>query len=244
MRTLVPKDSTYIKLEGNCLGVIAYAISNKNPKGAKKPGTFYIKRMAKTRKFVSENIPPMHGKTNQEVTGDNNIQVNGNVAFNFSEEKNKDTNLLEKLVQTGYILLIVCSIWTSLPLQLISPVASMSAISIAFLIGIWSWEIRRTNNRAASFKKFKTCIIAMNIVSVTTGCTDPMLARVPDPAIRELVKGYKAGVAQGIGVFGFGLDDISIQTAAKNGGIEEVYFADQIRGYGLISYRKVSVFGE
>lgn len=82
------------------------------------------------------------------------------------------------------------------------------------------------------------------LMSITTGCTGPMLAHVPDPAIIELVKNYKSGVDQGVGFFGFGLEKISIKSAAKKGGIEEVYFADQIRGYGLISYRKVSVFGE
>ena len=95
-----------------------------------------------------------------------------------------------------------------------------------------------------SFKRHKITIAALVFMSITSGCAGPMLARVPDPALIDLVKDYKSGTAHGVAIFGFGLEKINIQSAAKNGGIEEVYFADQVRGYGLISYAQVSVFGE
>lgn len=181
----------------------------------------------------------------QRVEGNNNVQVNGDLVVNISEENSSDTSAIEHVIRTGYVMLILSIAAASLPHPIINMAASISTASIGALICVLSLSSRRIGSTPGTrHNKLKSTVAAMILLSMTTGCAGPMLARVPDPALKELVKNHKAGVDQGVGVFGFGLDDITIQSAAQNGGIEEVYFADQIRGYGLISYRKVSVFGE
>ena len=176
----------------------------------------------------------------QKVEGNNNVQVNGNLTVNVGKN---ETLITERLLKIIYFILAISIICTSLPHQGINLITSLIAALLFIFVCTLTWDLRRSGS-TTSFKKQNKTILALVFISTTTGCAGPMLAHVPDPTLIDLTKDYRAGVDQGIGVFGFGLEEINIKSAAKKGGIEEVYFADQIRGYGLISYRKVSVFGE
>jgi len=173
-----------------------------------------------------------------KVKGNNNLQVGGDLIINGSAPTS-----INRLLKLSYLALIIGLIGSVLPHDTINIFASIFTLAGGLAVGFFSWE-RRHSPRAPSMKKYQFAVGAVLIMSLMSGCAGPMLAMVPDPAISDLVHDYKSGVAQGVGIFGLGLNNINVQQAAHNGGITEVHFADKVRGYGLISYAKVSVFGE
>ena len=177
--------------------------------------------------------------TTQQIKGNDNLQVNGDLIINHNE---KPSALVNRLLKISYFVLVISLVSTTLPNNTLNIIASICTM-VAFLsVCLFTWESRNTSN--SSILKYRYIAGTILIASLISGCAGPMLAKVPDPAIADLVREYKSGVAQGIAVFGFGLENIDVKQAAQNGGIEEVYFADKVRGYGLISIAKVSVFGD
>ena len=179
----------------------------------------------------------------QKANGNNNFQVNGDLVVNLADIEQHALSM-ESYIKWGYIFLLVSILGTTLPHPIVNIVTSVFAVAAGLIVCVMSLELRRTNRRSASFNRLKFFILSMTFLSIVAGCAGPMLAKFPDPQITNLTKDFKSGVDQGVGIFGFYLQNINIQSAAEKGGIEDVYFADQIRGYGLISYTKIKVFGE
>lgn len=182
----------------------------------------------------------MKGNAVQELSGDKNVQIGGNLTINVSAA---EAVVTVHLLRLTYVLLLISLTLSSLPSQHVSHIGSVGSLLLFAFVCAINWDLRRGGNKT-SFKKFKSTAVGLTIISILSGCSGALLAKVPDPAIIDLVKNYKSGTAAGVGFLGFGLEEINIETAARNGGIEEVYFANQERSYGLISYANVSVFGE
>lgn len=185
----------------------------------------------------------MESDVDQAIQGSGNIQAAGDIIIKTAEGENTPP-AVDPYLRLAYILLIISLIGTTIPNPMLNTITSIGVVANFLLVCFLTWERRKTTQTAPWLKRFRSIAICLVAVSIFTGCSGPMLANIPDPSISDLVKDYKAGVAEGVGFFGFGLDDVSVETAARNGGIEEVYFADRIRGYGLISVAKISVFGE
>ncbi len=190
----------------------------------------------------------METMSDQKINGNGSILVGGDIIVKVERGEGAPTEntppTVDQYLRPAYILLIISLIGTMIPHPTINTITSIGVIANFLIVCFLTWERRKTAQTEPWIKRFRTFAICLTAFSIFTGCSGPMLANVPDPSISNLVKDYKAGVAEGVGFFGFGLDDINVTTAAQNGGIEKVYVADRIRGYGLISIAKISVFGE
>jgi hypothetical protein len=182
--------------------------------------------------------------SSQEINGSGNVQVGGDIIVQVGSDDGATPSAIDQYLKIAYSLLFISLIGTTLPHPAINTITSIGVIANFLLVCFLTWERRKTAESVPWLSRSRNIAICLTVVSIFTGCSGPMLAKISDPAIIDLVKDYKAGVVQGVGFFGFGLDDISVTTAAKNGGIEDVYVVDRIRGYGLISIAKISVFGD
>ncbi len=180
--------------------------------------------------------------SNQEINGSGNIQVGGDIIVQV--ESGDGPPAIDKYLKLTYTLLGISLIGTTLPHPTVNTITSIGVIANFLLVCFLAWERRKIAESTPWLKRSRNLVIGLTTVSIFTGCSGPMLANIPDPSIVDLVKDYRAGVVEGVGFFGFGLNDVNITTAAKNGGIKDVYVVDRVRGYGLISIAKVSVFGD
>jgi hypothetical protein len=83
--------------------------------------------------------------------------------------------------------------------------------------------------------------------SLLTGCAGPLFSDSTEMAYHcDVINGTacRYGAAQGIGILGFGLDQVTITAAMKSGSLTKVITTSEVRGYGLISMAKVTVYGE
>ena len=193
----------------------------------------------------------MDGNLDQVVKGNGNIQAAGNVIIRMPAEGARNR------IQAGvfYSLAVASLFATTLPHPTLNIAAATSAV---IFWGLWAWASRRL---------VRPVIISLAAFSILSGCVPPLIIYLPPPqefactqsaAIapgstedREspaeqpiIVKSWKVGQAYGVGVFGFGLDDVHLDAAKRNGGINKVAASQEIRGYGLISIAQVRVYGE
>jgi len=174
----------------------------------------------------------------QKVKGSDNIQIAGNVSLNIFNKDETD-EILSAVQKQLYFLLSCGLIATTIPDSITNQVACIIVLLSAVLI--FGIAIYRSNNKCS---KRRLAASAMLLLSLASGCGGPMLAKIQDPKLTDLASKYKAGTVEGFGVFGFGLDDITIESAANQGEIKNIHFVDSSRSYGLISYAKVTVFGK
>jgi hypothetical protein len=129
-----------------------------------------------------------------------------------------------------------------LPSAALNIIASIGTLGSAVLVGLLHWERRRlSRSRAGGLMKFQVAAAALLILS---GCSGAQLADIHDQTLLQLIHQYRTGTAQGVGIFGLGLEDITAEAAMMNGNIEKVYASESARSFGLISVARVTVYGE
>ncbi|WP_316347665.1 hypothetical protein [Desulfuromonas acetoxidans] len=169
----------------------------------------------------------------QKLKGNENLQVAGDLNINLISESSTS---VQRLL---YLLLSCGLIATTVPNTTTNQIACAIVLTCALIIfGIAVWQSDNRVNRR------KLAAAAMLVLSLASGCGGPILAQIQDPKLTDLTSEYKSGIAEGFGVFGFGLEDVNIAAAADQGGIEKIHFVDSSRSYGLISYAKITVFGK
>jgi hypothetical protein len=62
--------------------------------------------------------------------------------------------------------------------------------------------------------------------------------------LHEADREYKTGHAGGIALFGYGLDDATVETAMTNGNITKAYAVETNSSFGWIAVARVKVYGE
>ncbi len=90
-------------------------------------------------------------------------------------------------------------------------------------------------------------LLALVCLSLLAGCSPFFASDNLSPAEFDICTesgSCKTGYVQGFALLGFGLDDVSVESAKFNGLITRVMGIERSRGYGLISVAKVRVVGE
>jgi hypothetical protein len=194
----------------------------------------------------------MSGKIQQEINGDGNIQVGRDLILKiFKIRKNGGGGIgriMDGYLAFFYILLIAFLLATTLPNSFINILASLGTIGTLGIIGLLHFERRRLLGAPPRrFRKFQGAVAALVIMSVLTGCAGPLFGKNGKMARAcSDVEGKpcRYGVAQGVGIFGFGLDQVTLRNAVEAGHLNKVISSSEVRGYGLISMARVTVYGE
>lgn len=186
----------------------------------------------------------MAEKVRQTVEGSDNIQISGDVQLNVYKGKTpKNFNrIVDGILKPLYIILIISLICTVLPHSLTNKAASITTV-FCFLL-IFPLNILRSSSTQSPQKnnRFKYVISCMLVVSMISGCAGAIRE---DIAIPESIpkNERRIGISEEIGIFGFGLDKVNIETAKNNGGITDIRYVESVRSYGLISFAKMRVVG-
>ena len=134
-----------------------------------------------------------------------------------------------------FYLLVVALIATMLPHPLLNILSS-----IAVVISAAAWVF------ASVLRQRQWPVVALLVAaSITSGCAGPLFDRTVVP-LDLLGPGdqVKLGTAEGFGVFGLGLDQVTAEHAIEEGDIKKPIAMVNVRGYGLISMARVQVYGE
>jgi hypothetical protein len=177
----------------------------------------------------------MEGNVKQSVAGSSNIQAGRDIIVKVFRSRSPHAATVSRVhARILYALLVALLLGTTLPNPLVNIASSIGA---ALMWLAWSLTARQA---------FKPTVLVAAAFSILTGCAGPFFADLKPPLIvcdpGQSCK--KIGYAQGIGILGFGLEEVTAINAKENGGLKKVYASQEIRGYGLISMAKVRVYGE
>jgi len=134
-------------------------------------------------------------------------------------------------------LLLIC---TMLPVNVVSIFFSLTSITTIAITIIAAWQ------RLIIIKKSTARIIAaLSLMSILSGCAPTLFAQEIPDFFSTLAgeKGIKTYSMQRAGIFGLGLDKVTIENAQLEGNIETVLAAKEVRGYGLISTARIIIAG-
>ncbi len=172
----------------------------------------------------------MNRNVDQVATGSGNIQAGRDIIVHIAPAVVPETSTAKFL----HFLVIASLLGTTLPHPGFNVAASIGAL-LAWLT--WARVSRHV---------VKAPILVATAFSLLTGCSGPLFSNLdPPPMIcptGQLCQ--KVGVAQGIGILGLGLNNITTETARKNGDINKIFAVHESRSYGIISMAKVRVYGE
>jgi hypothetical protein len=180
----------------------------------------------------------------QEIYGDNNIQVGRDIKiFKINRASVAETiRAIDGYLALFYLSLVVSLAATMLPSAVLNIIASIGTLGSAALVYLLHWERRRiSRSRPRGLIKFQVAATALLILS---GCSGAQLADIHDQTLLQLIHQFKTGTAQGVGIFGIGLEDVTTEAAMTAGNIEKVYASESARSFGLISLARVTVYGE
>ncbi|WP_020675308.1 hypothetical protein [Geopsychrobacter electrodiphilus] len=134
--------------------------------------------------------------------------------------------------------LLIC---TMLPIDAAAVFLSLTAAITIMITIAAAWQ------KIIILNKSTTQIIAgLAIVSILSGCGPVLFGTPNDLSFFDLghhpdVKTY---TVQKVGVFGFGLEGATVETAMKEADIKNVIAMQTVRGYGLISMSRITIAGK
>jgi hypothetical protein len=106
-----------------------------------------------------------------------------------------------------------------------------------------------TSRKHLAVKQLKRTAAIIGITMALTGCsglfvpdfsqTTPLLEY-----LHEADREYKTGHAGGVALFGYGLDDATVETSMTNGNITKAYAVETNSSFGWIAVARVKVYGE
>jgi len=139
-----------------------------------------------------------------------------------------------------WMILGISLIGTMLPVQAVVTFFSLTAVTtfLVTLVLVWKKQLRFS-------KKATGLLLALFLTSIVTGCSPAIFSQTNPEMIRLIHdRDYKYFSTQHYGIFGLGLDDLTIENAQFEGNIETVYVAKIEQGYGIISVSRITVAGE
>jgi hypothetical protein len=142
----------------------------------------------------------------------------------------------------SFLLFIICLLGTTIPHANLNTFFSIAAI-ISGLVWFHLWW---RSGRRLKFSGWKTAALAAALVSQVAGCAGLMIDGQPLDLVALGIQSdkLKVGEAQGLGIAGFGLQDVTPQAAMQNGNILKAVGTQELRSYALVSIVKIRVYGE
>lgn len=199
----------------------------------------------------------MGQEVQQEIHGDNNIQVGRDIKIFriYRASVAEAIRAIDGYLVLFYLVLVGCLVGTTLPHPVLNILTSAGTAGTLGLIAVLHLERRRISESAGrSFRSFQVMVVLLVAASVLSGCSGYLFADKKDKAVLDALAEHintssegakvKTGTVQGIGVLGFGLEDVNLQSAMAAGDIKLPFAADSYRSYGLISMARVTVYGE
>lgn len=156
-------------------------------------------------------------------------------ALDDSHRKVRDAKI-EVVCRFIYWLLLFCVVATMLPHPYLNALAS--SLTVALVVGLLM--VRREY-------LLKKAFVALVCLSLVSGCAPYFAEERISPLNFDICAegdSCKTGSVQGFALLGFGMKDVSVETAKFNGLITKVMGIERTRGYGLIGVAKIRVVGE
>ncbi|WP_027715846.1 hypothetical protein [Desulfuromonas sp. TF] len=141
-----------------------------------------------------------------------------------------------------FLIFTLCLLGTTIPHANLNTFFSIAAITSGLVwFHLWWRSGRRFN-----FSGWKTAALAVALVSQVAGCAGLMMNDQPLDLVALGIQSdkIKVGEAQGLGIAGFGLQDVTPQAAMQNGNIQKAIGTQELRSYALVSMVKIRVYGE
>ncbi len=141
------------------------------------------------------------------------------------------------------------TLWSLIGLSLIGTMLPFKVAVIFFsLVAVTSFIITLLlilKKQLRFNKPASGALVALLATSILSGCA-PALFSKNSPELLQLIKDreYKYFSLQKYGIFGLGLDEVTIENAQFEGDIETVYVAKLEHGYGIVSVSRMTVAGK
>ena len=141
-----------------------------------------------------------------------------------------------------FLIFILCLLGTTIPHANLNTFFSIAAI-ISGLVWFHLWW---RSGRRFAFSGWKTAVLAVVLVSQVAGCASLMIDGHPLDLVALGIQSdkLKVGEAQGLGIAGFGLQDVTPQAAMQNGNIQKAIGTQELRSYAFVSMVKIRVYSE
>jgi hypothetical protein len=145
-----------------------------------------------------------------------------------------------KAYHTLWSLLGLSLIGTMLPFQTVVTFFSLTAVMTFSITLLLIWKKQTRISKPAS-----GLLIALLTASMLSGCSPALFSRT-SPEMLELIReqDYRYYTMEKYGIFGLGLDELTIENAQFEGNIETVYVAKLEQGYGIVSMSRITVAGK
>lgn len=192
----------------------------------------------------------MDQEISQEVDGTGNIQAGRDVKiFKVHRASAAEAiHVIDGYLVLFYSVMIGCLVATTLPNAFLNILSSLGSAGAVFLVILLHLERRRiAGQKGQSMRRLQSTALVMLTFSILTGCAGPLFSDPTEMAYHcNEINGTacRYGAAEGIGIFGFGLGQVTINAAIEAGHLTKIITTSEVRGYGLISMAKVTVYGE
>jgi hypothetical protein len=145
-----------------------------------------------------------------------------------------------KFLNISWSLLVASLIGTMLPFKILVTFFSLLTV-ITTLIGL----VLILKKQISVSRPAAVMLVALLTTSVLSGCA-PAIFGNNSSELYNLIqqRDYKYHSMQKVGVFGLGLDELTIGNAQLEADIETVYVAKLTEGYGIVSLSRITVAGE
>jgi hypothetical protein len=136
-----------------------------------------------------------------------------------------------------FSVLVACLFFTTLSFQtasLLSSIAFIILLTYSLSTKCLQWSLART-----------ATITTLIVMSTLSGC-GPLLSGQPKELITfcsDKIGECSTGVSSSLVICGIQINEISIEAAQANGGLEEVVGVNHAEGFGLIAVKRITVFG-
>jgi len=140
-----------------------------------------------------------------------------------------------------FYIVIACLLGTMIPVDQVNAVFSVSA-----MIGLAAILILGRGCKGGSLRWFKGMAALFVAASLLSGCSGKLFSSENIDILKlcDETKGCRIGVAHGISILGYPISRADLEMARQNGGIETVRAAEVTKGYGLVSFTQVKVWGD
>ena len=141
-----------------------------------------------------------------------------------------------------FLIFILGLLGTTIPLANLNTFFSITAI-ISGLVWFHLWW---KSGRRFAFSGWKTAAIGVALASQLAGCAGLVMNDKPLDLVALGIQSdkVKVGEAEGLGIAGFGLQNVTPQAAMENGNIKKAIGTQELRSYALVSMVKIRVYGE
>lgn len=147
-------------------------------------------------------------------------------------------------IQYLTIATVICLIGATIPHLAIYRLFGQSSLFCLLLLLFTAFKYRK-QLPGKQIKRFVAIVVVTMLLTGCSGLLMPDMSTTPlIEYLHEADREYKTGHAGGIGIFGFGLYDATVEAAMTNGNITKAYAAETNSSFGWIAVARVKVYGE